>query len=144
MGLNNLFKVTRRQGAGSGSTKICRLLGHAGFGVSASKGLQQVIRREVAPLLRDRAGARPEDTAHAPLTDGNREGAGTRPAGAGKMAAAAAAANGTGGSSGMEVDAAGNRSPGSGLWRWPSRCIKAAFLNPGSGQEGGRQHCSLG
>ena len=46
-------------------------------------------------------------------TEAGREGAGPRRAGAGKMAAAA---NGTGGSSGMEVDAAGNGPRGGGLW----------------------------
>lgn len=53
-------------------------------------------------------------------------------------AAAAAAANGTGGSSGMEVDAAGNWPHGNGFWRLPSGCIRAAFLDPGRSQEGGR------
>ena len=46
-------------------------------------------------------------------TEADGEGAGPRLAGAGKMAAAA---NGTGGSSGMEVDAAGNGPRGGGLW----------------------------
>lgn len=41
-------------------------------------------------------------------TEAGKEGGGPWLAGAGKMAAAAAA-NGSGGSSGMEVDAAGNR-----------------------------------
>ena len=50
---------------------------------------------------------------------GSREGRGAGPtlAGAGEMAATAAAANGTGGSSGMEVDAAGNGPCGGGFWR---------------------------
>lgn len=53
------------------------------------------------------------------------------------MAAAAVAANGTGGSSGMEVDAAGNGPRGGSFRRQPSGYIKAAFLNPGRSREGG-------
>lgn len=59
-----------------------------------------------------------------------REGAGPTLAGAGEMAAAAAAAptaNGTGGSSGMEVDAAGNGPRGSGFWRLPWGRVKAVL-----------------
>lgn len=90
------------------------------------------------PLPRAREVARPGDAAHAPSRTEAGKGAGQRPAGAGKMAAAAAAANGTGGSSGMEVDAAGNGPRGGGSRRRPSRCVKAAFLDPRRGQEGGR------
>ena len=61
--------------------------------------------------------------------EGGREGAGPTLAGAGEMAAAAAApaANGTGGSSGMEVDAAGNGPSGSSFWRLTWGHIKAVL-----------------
>lgn len=75
---------------------------------------------------RVRAGVRLGDNAHAPPpTEAGREGAGPTLAGAGQMAATAAAANGTGGSSGMEVDAAGNGPCGGGFWRLPGGPVEA-------------------
>lgn len=131
-----MFKTSRRLEIGVGSTQISRLQGSAGLRLPLSRALPHNARRKRPP--RQRACERQGDTAHAPLPDGSREGgAGPRPAGAGKMAAAAVAANGTGGSSGMEVDAAGNGPRGGSFRRQPSGYIKAAFLNPGRSREGG-------
>lgn len=56
------------------------------------------------------------------------------------MASAGVATNGTGGSSGMEVDAAGNGPRGGGFWRPPSRGVKA-FL--GSAEKSGGRDGSI-
>lgn len=125
-----MFKTSRRRETG---VRVYANLSASSVPRTTSQGQAE----KVAAAQRLRAPGRHCSCAAAGRKPGGGAGPRPGPAGAGKMAAAAVAANGTGGSSGMEVDAAGNEPRGGSFRRQPSGCIKAAFLNPGRSQEGG-------